>query len=429
MKELVNNTSQKARAFGAADYLKITFLVFAMTGLWQGMHIIVLPLRVLDFVPEAEKNTYLGLLTFSGLILAMIVQPIVGAISDRSGFGWGRRRPYILLGVILLLLLLPGIGLAGSYTILFTIYCLMQIISNSVQGPHQGFIPDLVPEGKRGLASGVKGFLEILGGVALIYPIAIFMDNYTLGQGNQWLWLALGVPGFILLAFMVATVLMVKERPGIGGPRHSILATICRTFKIKIRANRGFIWFLISRLFVFAALAIIQQFALYFLQDVVGVADPAGAAARFTILAVVGMLVVVYPAGRLSDRIGRKPIGISSALLGAVGVLIIILSKDYTIIMIAAGIIGVALGAFSSTNWALATDLVAKGEEARYLGLANVATAGAGALARLIGPIIDFFEKQSAGLGYQVMLIVCFVFFILGALLLVKVKGRVNQES
>jgi MFS family permease len=224
-------------------------------------------------------------------------------------------------------------------------------------------------------------------------------------------------------------VLMVKERPGTIAPRPSILAAICRTFKIKIRANRGFIWFLVSRLFVFAALAIIQQFALYFLQDVVGVADPAGAAARFTILAVVGMLVVVYPAGRLSDRIGRKPIGISSALLGALGVMIIILSKDYTIIMIAAGIIGLALGAFSSTNWALATDLVAKGEEARYLGLANVATAGAGALARLIGPVIDFFEKQSAGMGYQVMLIICFVFFVLGALLLVKVKGRINQES
>ena len=429
MKESVSNAGRDTKRFSATDYLKITILVFAMTGLWQGMHIIILPLRVLDFVPEAEKNTYLGLLTFSGLILAMVVQPIVGAISDRSGFSWGRRRPYILLGVILMLLLLPGIGLASSYAVLLTIYCLMHISSNAVQGPHQGFIPDLVPEGKRGLASGVKGFLEILGGVALIYPIAIFMDNYALGQGSQWLWLSLVLPGVIILGFMVATVLMVKERPGIGGPRFSILPTICRTFKINIRANRSFIWFLLSRLFVFAALAIIQQFSLYFLQDVVGVADPAGAAARFTILAVVGMLAVVYPAGRLSDRIGRKPIGISSALLGALGVLIIILSKDYTTILIAAGIIGVALGAFSSTNWAIATDLVAKGEEARYLGLANVATAGAGALARLIGPVIDFFEKQSAGLGYQVMLIACFVYFVIGALLLLKVEGRVNLEG
>ncbi len=82
-----------------------------------------------------------------------------------------------------------------------------------------------------------------------------------------------------------------------------------------------------------------------------------------------------------------------------------------------------------STNWALATDLVAKGEEARYLGLANMATAGGAALARLIGPVIDFFNTQSAGLGYQVMLGASFVYFVAGALLLLRVKDRLNRGS
>ncbi|GAI75107.1 unnamed protein product, partial [marine sediment metagenome] len=40
-------------------------------------------------------------------------QPIAGAISDRSSFRWGRRRPYILLGTILAMLLLPGIGFSS----------------------------------------------------------------------------------------------------------------------------------------------------------------------------------------------------------------------------------------------------------------------------------------------------------------------------
>ena len=61
-----------------------------------------------------------------------------------------------------------------------------------------------------------------------------------------------------------------------------------------------------------------------------------------------------------------------------------------------------AMGAFNSANWALATDLVAKGEEARYLGIANMATAGGAALARAIGPAIDFFNGRSAGSGYHV---------------------------
>jgi len=79
--------------FGRFDYVKITIYGFALSALWSSLHSIVLPLRLLDLVPEAEKNTRLGLLTFAGLLLAMIVQPIAGAISDRSGFRWGRRRP------------------------------------------------------------------------------------------------------------------------------------------------------------------------------------------------------------------------------------------------------------------------------------------------------------------------------------------------
>ena len=413
--------------FGSTDYVKITILGFALSALWQSLHTIILPLRLLDFVAESQKNTYLGMLTFAGLILAMLAQPIAGLISDRSGFSWGRRRPFVLAGATLLILLLPGIGLAGSYAILFTTYCLLQVSSNTAQGPYQGFIPDLVPEGKRGRASGVKTLLEIMGGAATVLILGIFMDRYAAGEGSGWLWLTLGILGTVLLIVTVATVVMVKEQPSVGGFKLSVLPTLWQSFKIDLSANRDFIWFLASRLFIFMAFATIQQFTLYFLRDVVGVADPAAATARFLILAVVGMLTVVYPAGRLSDRIGRKPIAISAGLLGAAAIAIIFFSHSYISILVAGGIIGIAIGAFMSTNWALATDLVAKGEEARYLGLANMATAGGAALARLIGPVIDFFNAQSAGLGYQVMLGASFFYFVAGALLLLKIKDQRNQ--
>ncbi len=425
MTNQTENTGLKKAPFGKWDYLKITILVFATTGLWQAMHSLILPIRILDFVPEAEKNTYLGLMTFAGLILAMLLQPVFGAISDNARFKMGKRRPFIIIGVLCLLLFLPGIGLAGSYAVLFSIYCVMQISSNAVQGAHQGFIPDLVPEGKKGQASGIKSFVEMLGGVILIYIIGKFMDNYSSGEGEQWLWLSLLIPGIILLICMLLTVFTVKEKNEDKKPLISIGEIIRNTFKIDIKMNRRFLWFLASRLFFFAGLGIIQQFALYFLMYI-GVPDPASAAAKFLILAVVGMLFVVYPAGKLSDKIGRKPIAIISAFIGAFGIFLIILSKDYNLIMVAAGFIGVALGGFTSTNWAMAIDMVPKGDEARYLGIANMATAGAGALARLIGPVIDYFEKQTIGLGYQVMLFTCLVFFIIGGLILLRVKEKVT---
>ena len=411
--------------FRRFDYIKITIYGFALAALWSSLHSIVLPLRLLDLVAEAEKNTKLGLLTFAGLILAMIVQPIVGAISDRSGFRWGRRRPYILLGSLVGILLLPGIGLFQSYAALFAIYCLLQMTSNTAQGPYQAFIPDLVPQGRKGLASGVKSLLEITGGIAIVRLIGYFMGNYVPGEGTFWLWLVLGVLAAVLLGAMLATIIMVKEPESrISERQPPMWKTLARSFRIDVRKDRDFIVFLVSRLLIFMALATIQTFALFYLKDVIGLANPATATADLLIAAGVGMLLSVYPAGRLSDKIGRRPVVISSGLLGAGGILVIFFSTGYGVLIAGGAIIGIATGAFMSSNWALAIDLVPGGEEARYLGLTNMATAGGAALARLIGPVIDYFNRFDASLGYQVMLGACFAYFVMGSLLLLKIRGR-----
>jgi MFS family permease len=407
--------------FQGIDYIKITVFGFAIAALWGSLHTIILPLRLLDFVAESQKNTYLGLLTFSGLILAMLVQPIAGAISDRSRFGWGQRRPYILMGAVLALILLPGIGFFDSFLAILVVYCLLQISSNVAQGPFQAFIPDLVPGGKRGLASGVKTLLEVLGGFALVRLIAYFMGRYFGGEGSPWLWLSLAALAIVLLGAMLFTVLTVKEKPR-GGSPPPLLPALYRSFKIDIKASPGFVTFLVSRLLIFMAMATLQTFALYFLMDVAGIANPAAVTADLLIVVGICMVLAVYPAGRLSDRIGRRPVVVSSGLLGALGILLLFFSHSYLAIIFCGALLGISCGAFMSSNWALATDLVPRGEEARYLGLTNLATAGGAALARLIGLAIDPLNIYSPGLGYQIMLGACFIYFAVGSLLLMRVK-------
>jgi len=427
MRRVDSNASEYtgAKGFRRVDYVKITIFGFALSALWSSLHGIILPVRLLDFVAESQKNTYLGLLTFTGLLLAMAVQPIAGAISDRSGFSWGRRRPYILVGAILAILFISGMGFAGSYIAIFVIYCLLQVSSNTAQGPWQGFIPDMVPGEKRGLASGVKGLFELLGSIVVLrLIIAPFMNRYFTGEGSSWLWLALGALAVVMLGVMIATVLTVKERPGVGGAQLPSLSTLYKSFKIDVKAQPNFIPFLVSRLLFLMPLVIITTFGLYFLQDFVGVANPVTATADLIVAAGASMLVVVYPAGRLSDKIGRRPVAIVAAFIGALGIVLLYFFPSYGYIMLAGSFLGISYGAFTSANWALATDLVTRGEEARYLGLVNLATAGASALARLIGPVIDFFNAYSAGLGYSVMLLACFTFFIASAMLLLRIKAR-----
>jgi len=417
------------RVFRPVDYIKISIFGGALSVLWPTLHTIIIPLRLLEFTPEAQKNTYLGLLTFSGLILAMLIQPLAGALSDRFSSPLGRRRPFILIGTLLALLFLPSMGLSSSFSFLFAGYCLLQISCNIAQGPFQAFIPDLVPQGRRGIASGAKSLAEVLAGVAFLRLVAYFMDIYSSNGGDIWLWAAIGFPGLVLLAAMIATMLTVKEQPSSSNNQQSAAKTMSGAYKIDVKGHPDFVWFLISRLFILMALGTLQSFALYFIRDAIHVTRLAGVTADLLITVGVFLLLTVYPAGQLSDRFGRKPIILLSGFIGIIGIFVLFFVRTYAGTLVCGGFLGISSGAFLSTNWALAIDLVPAGEEARYLGLTNLATAGAGALARLIGPVIDFFNAQQSGLGYSVMLLVCVLYFVLGSAAIIPVRRKVRESG
>jgi MFS family permease len=306
---------------------------------------------------------------------------------------------------------------------IFIFYCLMQVSSNTAQGPFQGFIPDLVPEGKKGRASGVRSLLNTIGGAALIGVVGRFMGHYAAGEGDSWLWLSLGVLAIVLLGTMLITVLTVKERPGVGGSRLPLLPTLYKSFRIDVKANRDFILFLVACLFIFTPWAALQTFALPFLKHVVNIAHPEAATADLIIVVTVCMLAAVYPAGRLSDRVGRKLVLVPACLLSALGVGLLFFSQSYMDIMLCGALLGISNGAWMSSHWALATDLVSKAEEARYLGLTNLVVCGGGVLGRLpVGGAIDFFNARSPNLGYRVMFLFCFICFVVGSALLMKVR-------
>jgi Na+/melibiose symporter-like transporter len=412
------------REFRPLDYAKVTIFGLAMTALWSSLHSIILPLRIADFVPVGRQATYLGLLTVTGLILAIVTQPVAGALSDRSSSRWGRRRPFIFIGAIATLAFLPGISLVGSLAALFAIYYLLQVSANSALGPYLAFFPDLVPEDRRGLASGVKGMVEIAGAGIAIWLIGQLMANYSPSEGGRWLWLSLGILGAVFLGTMLATVFLVKESPGSGGPKTSLASILRKTFRIDARANPDFIRFVLCRLFFIIPLTAFQAFGLYFFRDYLGVANPSAIMGNFTLLSSLCMLGMVYPAGRLSDRFGRRSIGLVSGLIGALGIGLLFFFRSYQFILTSAVLMGIGFGGLMSTNWALAVDLIPREEAGRYIGLTNLASAGGSALARLTGPMIDFFNARRFGLGYTAMLSTSFASLIVSSVLLWGIKKR-----
>jgi len=94
--------------FRSIDYVSISVYWFALSYLWNSVHPIILPTIVPSMAPAALKGSALGLL------LAVVVQPVAGAISDRTSCRWGRRKPLVLGGALFdLLFLLGALALAG----------------------------------------------------------------------------------------------------------------------------------------------------------------------------------------------------------------------------------------------------------------------------------------------------------------------------
>ena len=399
------------------DLITLNIFWIGLNFLWNSLHSIILPVRILDLAPEHLKGTSLGLITFLGLILAMAYQPIIGAISDASTLKWGRRRPFVLVGTFFNIVFLTLLLAAGNLWLLCAWYMLLQVSSNTAEGPYQGIIPDLVPQDQRGEASGIKQIIEILGAV-----LSTFMAGYLMER--SLIWATAGVIIAALLVSVVITAFTVHEQPGDEVKAKPLLSHARDTFNIDVRQYSDYMWLVLSRFFIFVGLTAVQIFSLYFIKDVIGAPNYTEVTGSLTAIVGVGILLIVYPAGYLSDRVGRKPLLILSGLMATAGVLLFLRADSLTKLLIYGGIIGLAMGIFLSSNWAFATDLIPRAEAAKYMGISNVATAGGSAAARFGGPVLDFFNARQQGLGYRVLFMGIALCFLLGALVLLRVRER-----
>jgi MFS family permease len=140
---------------------------------------------------------------------------------------------------------------------------------------------------------------------------------------------------------------------------------------------------------------------------------------------VVGNLIAVVPAARISDRIGRKPVIYVACALGAAGLAIVAVAPGVPVALIGTALFGVGSGSFLAVDWALMTDIIPKVAAGRYMGISNVATASSGvaAIAVALGIVMDRVTVAvDPGTGPRAAMIVGIVCYGLGALLLRPVR-------
>ncbi len=179
---------------------------------WAAILIITLPSQAAFIAGDEFKGRGLGLILAVGALVSMVAAPFLGAYSDRIKTRWGRRIPFIVIGVamnIIGLIALAYIPRAGDYSTLLPFvlaFMWVEFWNNVASAPYSALIPDMVPPEQRGSASGWMGLMMMLG-------------NFVGGLFGLMMGLIGGITGIywlIIVAMVIGTagtVIFVKEPP------------------------------------------------------------------------------------------------------------------------------------------------------------------------------------------------------------------------
>jgi MFS family permease len=396
--------------------------------MWNSLHVIILPAVLLNFVPDNLKNTYLGLLTFVGLVIAMIVQPISGSLSDRWRSSWGRRRPLILAGTLFDYIFLALLGWAGGLLWLAVGYIGLQLSSNVAHGPAQGLLPDQVPPEQLGAASAIKNLADMLG----LVVSSLLMGRLVDPNAIQPL-LPMAVVGAVLAFGAGITLLGVREGSSL---QSAVDAVQSRTEDLSAAAapqlptfKSSFSWLIASRFAFLLGVYDIQVFAQYYIRDVIVTENPVKLTGDLLAAITLALIVFALLGGWLGDRIGHDRLMYAACVVAAVGSTLLLLARTPLTLLAFGAVLGSGIGLFLTSNWAMFNDLAPVGKAGMYLGLTNLATAGAGAVGRLGGPLIDLLNNANPGQfqGYSAMFIFGALCALASALLLWRM-GRVKSK-
>jgi MFS family permease len=397
-----------------------------ITTIWGGLDGVVVPRR-LDEMDPLFAGRLQAILNAVGVIAPILVQPTIGVISDHTISRWGRRKPYILIGTLLDVVILVAFATSNTFLAMVAFYFLLQVSSNFAQGPFQGYVPDLVPARQVGMASGFMGSMIVLG---RILGTAVAVIGLTVFDSFFIATVGLGVVEAVTMVILISTI---DEGTAAPPRRQSWIGVALSAWGTDLLKERSVLWLLAVRALFLGAVAAPLSYAYFYFLRSHGMTPDEATTTVLVGTGIVGVstLVATIPAARLSDRIGRRPVIWVATAIGAVGITGVALAPSAELGIVLLIPFGVATGAFLSVDWALMTDVIPKHTSGRYMGILNVGTAVAGPLFLAFGGVTMDVVGSTVAFEYgpRAALLLALIWLAGAALALIPVDPRRRERS
>ena len=439
---------EKLRRFSTIQLLNFCLGFFGLQFAWQ--------MRIILSGPVTEgfgASPFLfGLIWLAGPFTGMVVQPIVGALSDKTNTVFGRRRPYLLGGAILASLALwafpnssqiagdichtlgfnPPIWGALAFAALMI--WIIDACINIAQGPYRALIPDTMPSEQYSIANSFLSFAIGLGSVvaAGTAPFLKYVCNYQMSINSQFIMAALAFSLAMIWTCMTIsernTSLLNKTQDQENNVKDieknkeskSMKDSIKEFFALspevaKICTVQFFTWIGVMCMFIFFTQYIVHS--IYAVPDLTTANESikalyAEATLKGTNLSSIGFAVlnlicfiVSIPIGVISSKLGSKNTHTVSLMIMAIAYLGLAFTKDVKTVILFMGLAGIGWASILALPFAMLSQYIKQGTEGTMMGIFNIFIAGPQVfVCTLIAWIISklqFTMPNGAGINYH----------------------------
>ncbi|MEV0196729.1 MFS transporter [Nonomuraea sp. NPDC050691] len=401
----------------------ISLMVLAQFGVFMALTTplaISLSIRVAQLAPGREQ--YLGYLTGVGALVPLLTGPLMGTWSDRTRSHLGRRRPFIVGGMLLGVVSLIVMALAPSILVLGTGWALAQFGWGTTLGGLLSSQADRLPEEQRGKVAGLGGF------AALVAPVVGVILAGTLSANALMLFL---VPGAVGVLSVILFVCLAGEADSRALPPAEPLTfrSLLLKYTWSVRRFPDFSLNWLGRFAFYFGLALNTTFTAFFFASRLGVSVEQVAG---TIAAVAGLGVLATAGGALgggflSDRLRRRRVFVLAAgAVYALGAATMALSSSVPLLFAGSLVCSVGLGMFSAVDQALALDVLPERETdaGRYLGVFGFAASLPQSVAPFIAPVVLAVGAAGGGeKNYTLLYLVAAACTLLGGLVILRIKS------
>ena len=363
-------------------------------------------------------------------------------MSDNTRGSWGRRRPYIAAGALLLVLSALLLSVAASIIIFVLALIVNQLGSNLANASYQALLPDRVPKEQRGEASGYMGLMTIIGNIGSLGLAALLLsqvsltstDSDVIRQGATLFYILTAIT---MIAGALITIVGVHEVPlapaAVETPREQ--GSRARRFRRWFMQNwiapwreYNFMLVFLTRFAVLMGLTLFMTFIEYYFANVAQEKNFVQATAVVALLALAGAICSAFVLGIYSDKFQRRaPIVCVSTLLMALASFTFVIAPGSFPLWLLGILFGVGYGAYTSVDWALAVDAMPSlrtvGKDFALWGAStNLSSIAAPALGSLIIYLVAI--HAATALGYRVVFAAATLFLLGGAVFVLKIRVK-----